>query len=134
MKLNKLIDKIKNSYNKEWIIFVIKIFNNSKCSIELIDFLKNSSLTEVIYNNLEFIEENNIIYLSYKKIYNTPLNTDNLILKDNYNLLDSINIAAIHNPNFGKKYLIKYLDTLNYTNFRTYLMVEYQNILIYINH
>ena len=120
MKLNKLIEKYKKKYNRECIEFVMKILRDSECSIDLIDLLKNDSLTEEIYNKLIFSEENADIYISYENFNNvkTPLKTDNIKLIDGCSLSESMNLEAIHNPNFGGNYLIKYLDTLDFIEFK----------------
>ena len=119
MKINKLIEKYKKKYNREWMRFVLRIIQDSECSIDLIDLLKNESLTEEIYNKLCFSEENGDIYISYENFNNvkTHLN-DNINLIDGYSLSESMNLEAIHNPNFGGKFLIKYLDTLDFIDFK----------------
>ena len=119
MKLKKLIEKYKKNYNREWVRFVLTIFQDYECGIDILDFLKNGSLTEEIYNNLDFSEENGNIYISYENFnkVNTTFN-DNINLIDGYSLSDSLELEAIHNPNFGEKFLIKYLHTLDFIDFK----------------
>ena len=122
MRYNRLIKKYDKKYNEKWIEFVLYIVDNHKSNIELIDFFKNDCLTDEIFKKLEFIIEENdntignydsrvpsnivIIYNDIK--YRTPFYLDNY---------EEIEYYAIFNRHFGKKYLIKFLDSLNLQEF-----------------
>lgn len=125
MRFNRLIEKYDKKYNEHWIEYILTIFDNHRSNIELIDFFKNNNLTPDIFSQLEFIikdkkdlikntdyytgyEPINVFIVYNNKQYKTPFYLDSN---------KEIEFYAMFNRHFGKKYLIKYLDSLTLEDF-----------------
>ena len=124
MEYSKLIKKYNSDYNRKWFESILYIFDNYKCNIDIIDFFRNSNLTEELYNKITFITKPDKNYqyfyviIEYElKKYKTPF-----ILNKGYD----IEFYTIFNPHFGRKNIIKILDSFDEHQF---LKIFSNNIL-----
>jgi hypothetical protein len=109
------MDKLKEKYSNDWIEHIIKNINNYE--IDICDILQNKLLTEEVYNHLKIRIENekhpilddqeHVVYIKYKDGAEILTHMWCCAVKED---LDKL---LIFNPNFGEKYLIKYLDSFD---------------------